>query len=202
MKKTNNEKFEVIAAHNNELINDVISLGKAIGCKYYNPTQFVKDLLEITRSKKDHLIILNVSIKELENSYNELLNDVGKISDGYSDNDQGKQNGGKGNTEELRALKKYEQLQEFKTIIDNKKLKRNDLQIAIEKSNKVVSEFINLLPQRDYVDILQAFYLERKSQQQIMERYDYFSYDKIRKSLELGHKFLGIILNVSQTSQN
>lgn len=154
------ERYELAASSNIELLDKVI-----VYITSTNNTSIENILLECKYNIKQVLKLISISnkraitirrerskiredLEDLERAYYQAL--------AYQGIGEGKNTGGKVNNVEIRQIEKIK----LKEKLGNLLLESQLLEKSLSDNNKLMKEFINLLPQYQYAQVLELTYFE------------------------------------------
>lgn len=169
------EKYKIIHKNNNELIIEAIkymmNLFKIseeqllLKAKYY-----VKELLYEVRKNNNEVTVLRRQCRNKEQDLIALEHSYVKGKN-YDLVTPGKNNGFKPNNEELRLLNIEELKEEIRNTIADILL----IEKSLEEKNKLIRSFINLIPQKQYIAVLEFTYFNCITNKEIAIELNYSS---------------------------
>lgn len=155
------EQYAAIASKNKSLLEKVISYG----CNTLNNTReeflgenlkmHIKELLKTIRTNNQKVVNLRLERARVR----EDLEDMERAFCGSPGGDlvpQGKNTGGKPNNIETRQLEKLK-LKELlgQLVVENRLLEK-----SLEEHNNLIAEFMNLIPRKNYNQVLKMTYID------------------------------------------
>ena len=186
------EQYEQIATTNTTLLSRVV-----VYINDYNNRSFIA--AGITKVHIRNLL------KEIRNSNNQVhqlrkqrariredLEDLERAfysSSTYEGTGEGKNTGGRPNNVELRQIRKSELKEQLGDLL----IKTQLIEKSFVDNNKLIRQFIHLLPQKQYIAVLELTYIECMSNVAIASELNY-SREFVDKARERGIKSLAEIL--------
>jgi hypothetical protein len=163
----NQEKYKVIARANKELLDKVVNYICATFKISVNELQcslkqYVKNILKEIKYSNCKAVQLRRERKKVR----EDLDDLERAYCGGENldaNEQGRNTGGRVNTVEIRQIQKIQLREKLSNLLTESLL----LEKSLEDNNRLIQKLFKLIPQPQYVSIMEMTYFENMSNTEI-----------------------------------